>query len=166
METWLQWIITPLVGIVGILIGREWEKKDRKNAKDMKTLELILKIIPSDGSIEYIRQKDFGSYFDVNKLSDIADFLDKSSYPELSFINKDLEKIRHDLIKYSDQFYSELGLKSWRVEKRGMEHISRIQCPEEVGIERFNEVREYFNNLSLQVCNSYDKLIKAANRKI
>ena len=43
MDDVLQWAITTIVGILGIIGGRIWQKYDRRVEKDKITLDLLHK---------------------------------------------------------------------------------------------------------------------------
>ncbi len=166
MEAWIQWGITTIVGILGIFIGREWEKRDKRAKKDKETLDQILKILPSTGSIKYIRSFDFGNIFSVDKLNDLNQFIHASEYPELTFIDNELDALRKKLISSISKFYSELGYESFPIKKHTDENLNEIRRPEEVGDSSFNQQRKYFNDLSFKVCADYDELVIKAKKKI
>jgi len=166
MEDWIQWGITTAVGIIGIFIGREWQKRDKTAAKDKETLTKIQNILPSAGSIEYIRSFDFGNIFDVDRLNDLNQFIRASEQPEFTFIDKELERLRQALITIVKKFYYELGNESFPIKKYTSERLNEIRRPEEVGDNEFDKQQKYFNDLSLHVCENYDKLVILAKRKL
>ena len=166
MDDYLQWGITIIVGILGVLAGRKWQVLDNRNKEDKETLKSFLEILPPNGSISYIRETNFGNYFDVDELSDIFNLINRKSDPELTFIDTGLERKRLELIDRIIEFNNELGMKSFPAKQIGVGRLNCIQRPEEIGEEKFKIQMDYFNNLSNDICKSYDGMVIEAKHKL
>ncbi len=154
--------IPIIVGILGIFIGREWQKHDWKRTEDKNTITKIINLLPSTGSIYYIWQEDFGNAFAVDSLKDLFKVCDNISNPELIFMNRDLEKIRKALFNSVKIFTTDLGQMS-RPSGGSDIRFNRIYTPEEPddeGWEIYEKNRQYFNDLSHEICSQYDDLIR------
>lgn len=54
----LQWAITTIVGILGIMAGRVWGRHDRIAQKDKEIYAKILELLPHDNLL-FFKQHDF-----------------------------------------------------------------------------------------------------------
>ncbi len=58
MSDWIQWCITTIIALVGIFVGRYWERHDHSLAKDRETLTRLKKDLPYQ-VIKAISDHDF-----------------------------------------------------------------------------------------------------------
>ncbi len=91
----IKWSITTLVGIVTFYIARFWAKQDRNIARDSGTLDRLITLLPSAGSILFLRQYEFGNVFRIERLDDLVKFQDECLKTEFAFIDASLEKKRN-----------------------------------------------------------------------
>ena len=81
---WLQWAITTIVGVLGLVAGRAWERYDRKLKKDQNLIDKIHNVMPIDSeTLALLRDHDFGTWFErklLNPLHDLENLLNQPSY--------------------------------------------------------------------------------------
>lgn len=160
----LQWAITTIVGILGIIIGRAWQKHDRNNQKDKEVLDELVAILGE--TVLYCRHEDFGSIFDWDRLEGIHKFNNACERPNFIFLDNKLEKLRKQLIESLNNFHHELARHSFREPIVGSREA---RIPKE---HEFKNPQEYLalsrklNNLADKVCQDYDKLVKLARQKL
>jgi hypothetical protein len=165
----LQWAITTVVGILGIIVGRVWQKHDRTLEKDKITFTRTLEMLPSQsGAIFFLRTHDFGSAFEpIEDLKELRAFRDHCSRPEFFYLDKELEGLRKNLLDSFNEFDDRLAAEasSWGLNP-GFYRIRRPEDYEDVSSEKFHIVRNELNNRAKLICEKYDQLIKTAHRKL
>jgi len=149
--------------IAGFLVYLDQTKKSlaitREVEQDREFLLRFMEILPSRGTMTYIRDYDFGGTFDVDWLTDLYHFVNECKNPEFEFINPNLEKIKKKLYMKSDEFLSLIGLETYPIKIPGR----RLnQLPPESA--RYEEVRKKLNNLAQEIIDTYDELIRRARR--
>ena len=169
IPAWVYWSITTgislIVGILGTLVGRSWQRHDNKVAKDKETLSKLIQILPSDGIIFYIRTRDFGLPFSHNVFISMDDFMDNCSRPEFFFIDKKLELLRKQLLKCIDDFDSRLAQESFVHVQ--LENSNSIKPAHEYSdFQEYKSICDELNNLAGKVINAYDKLIRTARIRL
>ena len=105
----LQWAITTIVGILGVLVGRTWKKHDYRAKKDKETLKKIHKILPENSpSIDFFQNHDFGSPFERELLLPFFNLLRLLEQPNFFFLNKKIErsKISGSYVKLVQRYNS------------------------------------------------------------
>ncbi len=164
----LQWAVTTIVGILGILVGREWAKRDRNIGRDKETFNNLLKIMPSNGSILFLRHKDYGGVFRLDRLDDLMHFTDASERPEFSFIDKNLEKLRRKLLSEVQKFRKAISEKT--VNPPGFNPgIMRVKRPEDdpsFTQQQIETSLKELDSLASDLAKTYDELIKTAREKL
>jgi hypothetical protein len=164
MNDALQWGITTIVLILGIIAGRAWERYDRKVAKDKTVLEKFQELLPSSLYLE-IREFDFAGTFPLYILEKLELFSYRSNDPEFFFIDKELERIRARFVEISNEFLNLLAAESSPV-STGLPWQKIPQPHEYSDPHRFEELQKELNSLADNFCDSYELLIKTAKRKL
>jgi len=165
MDFNFQWIFTSLISIGTLYLGRLWGLHDRKIEHDKKVLKKILEVLPSNGSIQFIREFDFGGSFHIEKLYDIDNFVSISKRPEYTFLNKDVEENRLSLLTSINKFSSFVGLNTFPINK-GEPWVNKIipshflDDPND-----YHQVHNEINKLADNVSCCFDNLISSANKK-
>jgi hypothetical protein len=99
-------LVTTL-GLLATLIGLEvTEPRRRRTEADCQLFQSFLEILPSGGSITFIRNHPMEGAFALNSLNDLYRFADEWSNPEHEFHDKTLEKKRKELLKHVSQYLS------------------------------------------------------------
>lgn len=80
-------------------------------ALDQSVYKKIKKILPWDGSISFIRDHDFYSGFNNDRLTDLYNFCDEFRDPNFYFIDPILKKMCNSLLDEINQFLSLIGKK-------------------------------------------------------
>src|SRR5262245_54495466 len=98
MDQWVQWIVTTIIAIVAIFVGRIWGRYDHRLKKDQDFLDEILKIVPT-GSDTYLflKQHDFGDAFKREPLRPLQELELLLAQPSNFFLNRKLEKMKQEL---------------------------------------------------------------------
>ena len=135
----------------------KWSKKETPEQKIQKELDLklyrkIREILPSDGSISFIRTNNFAGFsFDWKRMEQLDEFIHESNKPEFKFIDKELEKLRTDLTKNIDEFLSILSVNSFY-----LKNSDRASVPEDWEIDQPDRFWDVVNQLSERQRNSWD----------
>jgi hypothetical protein len=136
-----------------------------KNEADKEVFRDLLKTLPSDGAIQFVREHDFSLRFRSEDKNDIRRFLADCGGPEHEFIDSELEVLRKDLMTKCSSFLSCLGGNTWSVEFReGFKSVPeewRWEQPE-----RFKTVVKKIHREAESVCRAYDQLVRAARKKL
>jgi hypothetical protein len=165
MDPIIQWGITSAIAVIALLAGRYWAFHDRLLIHDKQVITELMKKLPSDNIILFLRQHDFGASFDVDKLQELDSFYEFSLSPEYHFVNRKLEKLRVQLVKASSLFNSYLSRHTWQISHDGS-RVNKMKSPEEFSNEEaYWTEKDKINNMANQVCKSYDLLIKTASEK-
>lgn len=165
MNDWIQWGISLIVGILGVFIGREWEKRDRKATYDRETLKKLQELLPSETAIFLIRETDFGGAFSQEIFHDFNHFIDYCDEPGFLFLHRELEELRLDLLRKVEHFNDRLSIESFPLSTNV--EFSRIKAPHEYSDpKKFHELKAELNNLASEVRKSYALLVKNAKRKL
>jgi hypothetical protein len=132
---------------------------------DRKLFLEIREIIPSTGSISFVRSQDYGLPFPREKHEDIRSFLSHSTKPEFEFIDIDLEGLRVNLVDSVREFLMAIGQYTFDYDRRdGWSSVPRDWAYRQR--EQFHQARKKLNALSYKVCESYDELIRLGRRKL
>jgi len=188
MDQWIQWLVTTVIAIIALFIGRIWERNDYRLKKDRVFLDEILKCVPK-GSDTYLflKKHDFGDAFTREPLKPLRELELLLDQPSNFFLNKKLEKMKQKLYKDIKEFDEFLA------ERTFPHQVSRgfyeIPDPDEVLVDRariisgqrelsdeeylqlenearknFQQTREKLNSMSDSICEKYDTLISTAHR--
>jgi len=166
MADWLQWGITTIIGIIALLGGRFWGKHDRKTDHDKKILDELLKIMPGDRTIQFIREKDFRGSFFLDQLDDLDDLFIQKNRKEFMFIDKELEKKRQKLVEISDEFNVFLAKSSFPKDFQGRRMNQIPQENEFKNPEKYHATIHKVHQLADEVCKIYDDLVISATKKV
>jgi len=163
--TIIELVITTIISIVTLFAGRYWGLHDRRIDHDKKVLNTMLEIIPSNGSILFIREFDFGGSFGIESIEDIYKIDAFSKRPEFRFLNKKIDDLRLSLVQNIQKFSSFIGFNTFPLPIKGRD-INRIkQSHEFKDINEYKKIHKEINELADMVCNSYDSLITSAIKK-
>jgi hypothetical protein len=163
----LQWGIPIIVTILGILIGRTWQKYDKASEKDKKTISIIAESL-SEETLYFLKNHNFGSAFKYEKLNGLFEFVYLEEKPDFFFLNKSLEKLRVELFENIKSFlntcaekaHEQYGLNPGYVRINRQEDYDNL----EEGFQSFLEDRNNLNEKAKKILKSYENLFKLAHK--
>jgi hypothetical protein len=127
---------------------------------------LFLKIgqlLPSNGSISFIRYHNYSGIFFGNRHDDLKRFEEMCDKPEFEFLDIDLEGIRSDLANQISQFLVSVGFNTSPIDGNG----ERYRVTEEwKNSEEHYQSSKELNQLAESICSTYDNLIRSGRRKL
>lgn len=83
---------------------------------DQKVLEHLVKVLPWNGSISFIKQNNFAGFsFDCDRLLDFGYFRDACENPFFRFTDQELESLRSQLVAHLHAFERAIGQHTFRV---------------------------------------------------
>jgi hypothetical protein len=165
---WLQWAITTIVGILGIIAGRAWERYDRIAQKDKEIYTKILELLPHDNLL-FFKQHDFAGPFRRSQIKPIREFEEYCKRADFIFIDSKLEKMRNELLKNISDFTLLYAQEAFAFDSP-VPDLVRVRYPEDMrhefeGYERKSIVLR-LNQLADEVSKSYETLVKTARKKL
>lgn len=163
--TLFEIIIAAIISLTTLFLGRYWGLHDRRISHDTKILEDMLNIIPSNQSIRFIREHDFGGSFNIDELDDFLKFIEFSKRPEFHFLNRKIEKLRIHLVKNTQELISFSATNIFPRSNAGKNIVGMKQAHEYRNDNEYKRIRENINHLADQVCDRYDNLIISASKK-
>ena len=170
LAEWIKWTLIFVFGsggLFGFFLSRVMANLDRRNAYDKETMKRIVDDLSK--LILSIRQHDFGGAYRHDIHSQMDRFEVHSLEPEYKFINKNLEKIRLELVKAVLQFNHHLALNSHHLPTSAGNTFGKIYTGRDEEFEdydKYERLRTEINKMADQVCDLYDKLIKSAKMKV
>lgn len=123
----IKWAITTLIGIIGMIIGRCWVKRDKKQSIDTAIYHRIISLLPYYG-MEYIRTYDFGGTIDAESHRFLHTFAAEMNNIENIFINSKIEEKKKNLMRSVNSFLGLLGEYTTPVNVSGRHFIVVPQC--------------------------------------
>jgi len=188
MDQWVQWLVTTVIAIITLFIGRIWERHDYRLKKDRVFLDEILKCVPK-GSDTYLflKQHDFGNAFTREPLKPLRELELLLEQPSNFFLNKRLDVMKQELhrsIKEFDEFLTEktfphqVSLDFYEIPDPNdvlVERARIIRNQRELSDAEFHQMeseiqkdyqqtREKLNSMSDEICKKYDALVSTAYR--
>jgi Asp-tRNA(Asn)/Glu-tRNA(Gln) amidotransferase A subunit family amidase len=209
------YIITGLFGILGIIltyllaqrknkaeiakikaetekVKAELEGFNRIKQLDRELFSEIREILPSTGSIAFVRTHDYGGSFERSAHEELRNFLHFCESPEVEFLDPDLEETRARLENDILEFIDTVGKHTFpQVPRTDLNHITRdprdpradpgyrrrfvqkaMNSKEEYErelkkqLEYIYNIRKRLNRLAQQVSDTYDEFIHLGRRKL
>jgi len=135
------------------------------NETDKKVYEILIKILPWEGSMSFIKENNFAGFsFELKELQQLHDFFFKTKNPTLEFIDPDLESIKCNLRESINDFLSKISVNTLPTGNHGWNSV-----PEELEIdqpEQFDKVVELLHNSADEVIERYNIFVRTATRKL
>jgi hypothetical protein len=150
----------------GLHLGVELIRYPDREA-DRHTFNLLLKVLPSDGSIYFMREFSFGNCFRWEALKDLDDFRYACARPEHEFLDETLEAQRTTLLKCVDKFVHLLAGNSFRLE--GSIEDAYYKVPDDwhhTNPKRWHEAVDAINTAADAVIAQYDTFVRECRRKL
>ncbi len=132
---------------------------------DKKILRDLLEVVPSGGTISFLRTNNFGVSFSWKRLNDIERFLRERDGPDYEFLDPELETVRNTLQKNCRGLLNALAINTHpthiQTDRNAVPGNWKIEAPE-----RFGRIVEEINTAADAVCNAYDELVRLARKKL
>jgi hypothetical protein len=132
---------------------------------DKQIYEILIKILPWDGSINFIRTNSFAGFsFELARLDDLYEYEYHCKNPAFEFIDPDLEQLRANLLDLIGHFTTAIMLETFPTH-----NVGRNEVPEEWGDEqpeRYDRVVTTLHRTAEKIVEAYGNLIKTATRKL
>lgn len=133
---------------------------------DKAVLEHLLKLLPWNGSIQFIRNNNFAGFsFDLDRIRDFDYFVDECENPSFRFDDTALEQDRLQLLLHITDFNRAIGRYTFRVDNTA----SRSTVPPEWELsqpEQFDLAVNTIHNAATAACSAYDRLISGGKAKL
>ena len=132
---------------------------------DKQVYEILVKVLPWDGTISFIRANNFAGFsFELARLDDLYECKHQCKNPAFEFIDPDLEALRASLLELIDEYTMTIGVETFPTHNAGWNSV-----PEEWELEqpeRFHRVVTKLDETAGQIVNTYGSLVKTATRKL
>lgn len=145
----------------GVAINPSLAEPDRELFREIQAL------LPSTGSIEFLRHHDYASAFPIDSHRDLREFYHQRERPEFEFIDADLEGLRAELISHASDFL--LAITSYAFFSKTRTSPQFAEVPREWSYdkpEEFKEAVDKLNGAAERFCETYDRLIRLGRRKL
>lgn len=132
---------------------------------DKRTLRDLLVIVPSSGTIAFLRTRNFAGFsFDWKSIRDIERFVGGRSGPDHEFLDPELEMARKKFRDECLSLLSALAIHTFPTNNADRQTVPpdwEIEAPES-----FSRAIGEIHAAADSVCNSYDELVRMARRKL
>ena len=132
---------------------------------DKQVYELLVRVLPWDGSINFIRTNNFAGFsFDLARLDDLHEFEHHCKNPAFEFIDPDLETLRASLFGGVDEFTRTIAIETFPTHTSGWNAVPDEWEDEQP--ERFSRVVNKLHRDAARIVEAYGNLLKTATRKL
>ena len=137
---------------------------DPRAAADKNVLHDFMEMVSSNRTIRFLKTNNFAGFsFSNDRLEDIETFYADRNGPDHEFLDPELEAARQKFRKSCKMFLSAIATQTWHTEA-GYQSV-----PEEWELEqpeRFERAVSTIHTAADAVCNTYDKLVRLARKKL
>lgn len=132
---------------------------------DKQVYQLLVKVLPWDGSINFIRTNNFAGFsFELARLDDLNEFVYQCKNPAFEFIDPDLDGLRASLLQLIYGFNYTIATETFPTN-----NVERNSVPEEwedEQPERFERVVSKIHETADHIVEAYGSLVRTATRKL
>lgn len=132
---------------------------------DKKTLRDFMELVPSNGTIRFLRDRNFAGFsFEEKRLEDLEAFYISRGGPDHEFIDAELEAARQKFRQSSRRLDIAIGTYTYPTNNEGRQSVPadwEIDNPES-----FNNAVTEIHAASDAVCEAYDQLVRLARKKL
>lgn len=163
--------IPSLIYILLLLFGFIWanfklfEENYKGDEQDKKLFKSFLKILPVEGTIDFIRTFDFGAIIDMDKLDQLLQFIDKCRQPDFIFLDKYLEKYKNKLLQKSLEWRNIISANTFSTNHTTKQFYRIKGFDNHTDSSEFDEIQSKLNQLADDIVENYDKLIVSAKKR-
>ena len=131
---------------------------------DKKVLRDFMETVPSNGSIRFLRDNDFGGSFELDYLHEIRAFVYGRNGPEHEFLDPVLEAARNQFWKAGKALLNALAVNTFPTSREGLQSVPRDW--HEDSPQRFARAVSEIHAAADTVCDTYDALVRLARKKL
>ncbi len=132
---------------------------------DKRVYELLVKTLPWDGSISFIRTNNFAGFpFENVRLGDLHEFEHQCTNPAFEFIDPDIEALRATLLELIDDFTTTITTETFPTQNVEWNSVPDEWKDEQS--ERFRRVVTELHSTAERIVETNDSLVKTATRKL
>lgn len=132
---------------------------------DKRVYDRLLKILPWNGSISFIRVNNFAGFsFETARLDDLHAFTSHCTDPAFEFIDSDLEALRASLLGLIDEFTLTIARETFPTSTLGWNSVPGQWESEQA--DRFRKAVAKLHGTATKIVEVYGALIKTARRKL
>ncbi len=150
----------------GLHVGVEPIRSPGREA-DRQVFYFLLKLLPSDGSVYFMRNFSFGGCFHWEALKDLNEFRYACTRPEHEFLDETLEAGRTTLLKRIEKFVHLLAGNSFRLEASIEDPLYKV--PDDwhhTNPKRWHEIVDAINDAADAVISQYDTFVRECRQKL
>lgn len=132
---------------------------------DKKVLHDLMKAVPSNGSIKFLRTNNFAGFsFGERRLEEIETFYHDRNGSDHEFLDVELEAARKKFWQSCHTFLGAIALNTFPTNHEGRQSVPEDW--EDEAPQRFQKAVREIHGAADSVCNSYDGLIRLARKKL
>ena len=166
MEFLSQIAIAIISGLLGILLGRYWKTLDRQKERDKEIFERLIQILPVDGGIQHIIDRDLSiRAYSIDRISDLYEFTEINNRPDFIFIDQDLEKKKKKLADRIGNLLLKLQKETVSYDENPS-HKRLPACEEFTNLDQWEKVGRELNNIAEQVYSQYKDFYASARKRL
>ena len=150
----------------GFIIEKIKKEESSIAEHDKNLFKEFLLILPSSGSIGFIKDHDFCNVFKLDNIDDLVEFLNIWDNAEYEFLDKDLEKIRLNLWTHINKFVYESGMKTFPHRIQGLQTIMpNLEYGEKIP-PYINKNIELLNNICDDIFHAHQELVRLGKQTL
>ncbi len=131
---------------------------------DRKILADLLDLLPSNGTMEFIRTFDFGGSFRKADLEEARIFIESRGGPEHEFINPSLEAAQQNFRKKLHALLHSVAMNTY-VDYKADRDIQSVQKDlRESNREKYRNIVDKLNSEATEAYTAYEQLVRLARR--
>lgn len=131
---------------------------------DKKVLRDFIEAVPSNGSIRFLRDNDFGGSFELEHLHGLRVFVFDRNGPEHEFLDPELEAARNQFWKAGRALFSALAVNTFPASREGLQSVPRDWREDKP--QQFARAVSEIHVAADSVCGTYDVLVRLARKKL
>jgi|SRR5690606_5688589 len=172
IDLWIVFLIL-VVGVVAFFLFLKRSKRDKSSVKikptyteaqiehDKRLFEELKSKMPTNGSIQFIRENNFAGFsFFWKDLNDFDYVMENISNPDVRFIDEQIEKIRKEVFDEIKKYRYYLATKAFTIEVNDSGRRASVPPEwEHQQPEMFSEVVNTLHDVAGKICDLYDELI-------
>jgi hypothetical protein len=133
---------------------------------DRKTLEDLLRNLPSGGGMGLLREQNFAAPFQYEWFEDIrAFYFKRKDAPEFEFLDSELEDLRKRLLESIRNLLASLSRYTWFL-SGSQTHLGVPAEWEEEQPDRYDKALKEIHRAADDTCQSYDSLVREGRKRL